>query len=396
MGKLNAARFRQKKRRAAPGASPGTLSLPLAAARPAIRVMSYRGEKLQERAISAVSDLTPFLEEPDAVTWVDVQGVGDESLLRELAALFRIHRLALEDVVHSPQRPKTEMYEQHQLIIARMVTLRSAEDMEAAQLSIFLGRNYVLTFREEAPDCLDPVRARIRHSGGLHRKLGADYLCYSILDAILDHYFPILEAYGEHLEELEDRVVTAPTRRTLQEVRTAKRELLDLRRVIWPQRDMLSQIIRDESRFIGKDVRVFLRDCHDHAVQVMDMVESFREITAGLHDVYLSSIGNRTNEIMKVLTIISTFFIPLTFIAGVYGMNFDPAASPWSMPELRSPWGYVGVIAIMLAISALLAVFFWRKGWIFQRDAALPEHEPMEEKHQQHNGDKPPHSNVTS
>jgi magnesium transporter len=368
MPRVSIRKLGQKKRHAAPGASPGTLNLGAAAGSPTIHVMSYTADRLDERDVCAVADLKPYLDKQQTVTWIDVRGLGNEATLRELAALFNIHPLALEDIVHSPQRPKTEPYEQHHFIIARMVTLRSADDMEAAQLSIFLGRNYVLTFQEELQDSLDPIRARIRRAAGLHRKLGADYLCYSILDAVVDNYFPVLEAYGEYLEELEDRTVATPARRTLHEIHTAKRELLDLRRVIWPQRDTINQLIRDESPLISKDVRVFLRDCYDHAVQVMDMVETYREITSGLHDVYLSSIANRTNEIMKVLTIISTFFIPLTFLAGLYGMNFDTNASPYSMPELRYAYGYPLLLLAMLLIACLLAVFFWRKGWLFNKE----------------------------
>jgi len=375
MPRVSIRRLDQKKRRAAPGSSPGTLNLAPATAKPTIQIMSYTADRLEDRAVAAVGELKPYLDNQQTVTWVDVRGVGDEATLRELGALFNIHPLALEDIVHTPQRPKTDQYEQHHFIIARMVTLRSADDMEASQVSIFLGRNYVLTLQEEPQDCLDPIRTRIRRGGGLHRKLGADYLCYTILDAIVDNYFPVLEAYGEYLEELEDRTVTTPARRTLRDIHIAKRELLDLRRIIWPQRDTINQLIRDESPLISKEVRVFLRDCYDHAIQVMDMVETYRELTSGLHDVYLSSIGNRTNEIMKVLTIISTFFIPLTFLAGLYGMNFDTNASPWSMPELKNPYGYPLLLLAMLIIAGVLAVFFWRRGWIFgkeTRDAEPP------------------------
>ncbi len=332
MAHLTIRKLHHRKKRTSPGASPGTLILTPSARKPAIRVMSYSPEAFDEREIADPKELEAYVTRADRITWIDVRGLGDEQIVRELGRIFRIHPLALEAAVHTPQRPKSEDDEHHQFIIARMVMLRGSNDMEAGQLSMFLGSNYVLTFQDESADCLDPVRERLRKAGGIHRRSGADYLCYSIIDAIVDHYFPVLEAYGEYLEQLEDRTVVHPTRRTLGEIHTAKRELLDLRRVIWPQRDTINQLIRSESPLISKEVHVFLRDCYDHAIQVMDMVETYRELTSGLHDVYLSSIGNRTNEIMKVLTIISTIFIPLTFIDGVYGMTFDPDASPWNMP----------------------------------------------------------------
>jgi magnesium transporter len=364
MSRVKIKKLRQKKRHAAPGASPGTLVM-VPGARPTIHVISYDAEHLEERVVEKPSELKHYLDHKSKVTWIDVRGLGDEGSLRELARMFNIHPLALEDVVHSPQRPKTEQYEDHQFVIARMVMLRSKEDMEAEQVSIFLGRNYVLTFQEDTPDCFDPVRERLRRRSGIHRRSGADYLCYSILDAIVDNYFPVLEAYGEYLEELEEQTVTKPVTQTLAHIHAAKRELLDLRRVLWPQRDTINQLIRDESEFISQGVRVFLRDCYDHAVQVMDMVETYREVMSGLHDVYLSSIGNRTNEIMKVLTIISTIFIPLTFIAGVYGMNFHTDKSPWNMPELDWYYGYPVTMFVMLMIGLSLLFYFYRKGWIF-------------------------------
>ncbi|HYG74093.1 MAG TPA: magnesium/cobalt transporter CorA [Planctomycetota bacterium] len=364
----------RKKKRTAPGASPGTLALPEGAKRPTIHLFSYSGDFLEERDIASVADLQAPLKNTALTHWIEVRGLGDERMLRELAELFQIHPLTLEDVVHVPQRPKTEIFQEHQFIIARMVAMKSKEDIEAEQVSIFLGRKYVLTIREDGEDCLNPVRERLRRKGGIHRKAGADYLCYSIIDAIVDNYFPVLENYGEYLEQLEQETVAQPARQTLGFIHTAKRELLDLRRILWPQRDTVNQLIRDESPFISAQVRVYLRDCYDHAVQVMDMVETYREITSGLHDVYLSSIGNRTNEIMKVLTIISTIFIPLTFIAGVYGMNFDPETSPWNMPELKARYGYPVTMLVMFLIGMSLLYFFWNKGWIFAGAPPEPRH----------------------
>jgi magnesium transporter len=365
---MNIKKLHRKKHTVPLGASPGTLVLPGNATKPRIRVMAYSADELEERWVDKPADLKKYLATPGLVTWIDVRGVGDEDTLRSLAGIFNIHPLALEDVVHQPQRPKTEEFDHHLFIVARMVMLRSATDMEAEQVSLFLGPNYVLTFQEDTPDCFDPVRERLRKKG-VHRRSGADYLCYSLIDAIVDHYFPVLETYGEYLETLESNVVLHPVKSTLTHIHTAKRELMDLRRVLWPQRESINQLIRSECPLISKEVRLFLRDCYDHSVQVMDMVENYREITSGLHDVYLSSIGNRTNEIMKVLTIISTIFIPLTFIAGVYGMNFSHEDSPYNMPELHAQYGYPATMLVMALIGVALLFYFWHKGWIFASEA---------------------------
>jgi magnesium transporter len=374
MKRMRFRKLHRKKHATPPGASPGTLVVPSGATKPRIRIMAYNAEDLEERWIDKPGELKKYINHPTHVTWIEVRGVGDEALLRSIAELFNIHPLALEDVVNQPQRPKTEDYDQHMFVIMRMVMLRSATDMEAQQVSMFLGKNYVLTFLEDSPDCFDPVRDRLRKKG-VHRRSGADYLCYSLVDAIIDHYFPVLESYGEYLESLEETTVAHPTPATLQHIHIAKRELIDLRRVLWPQREAINQLVRSECPLISKEVTVFLRDCYDHSIQVMDMVENYREITSGLHDVYLSSIGNRTNEIMKVLTIISTIFIPLTFIAGVYGMNFDPDYSPYNMPELRARYGYPAAMLVMTLIAIALIFYFWHKGWIFSNHNRMPVHD---------------------
>jgi magnesium transporter len=271
----------------------------------------------------------------------------------------------LEDIVNVPQRPKVEDYENQLVIITHMVLLKeNSGGFWNEQVSFVLGRHYLLTVQEEpSRDCFQPVRERIRFSKGTIRKQNADYLVYTLIDSIIDGFFPVLEAYGEQIEELEDEVVVNPTRRTIKKIYQIRRELLALRRAIWPQRDAINTLIRDGSDLISPEVRVYLRDCYDHAVQVMDMVETYRELTSGLMDIYLSSVGNKMNEIMKLLTVISTIFIPLTFIAGVYGMNFNTEKSPLNMPELNWYWGYPVCLALMLAISIGLVFFFWRRGW---------------------------------
>jgi magnesium transporter len=296
---------------------------------------------------------------------VDVLGLGSEEILRRLGKVFKLHPLVLEDIVNVPQRPKVEDYENQLVIISQMVLVKeNGTGFWVEQVSLVLGKHYLLTVQEEpSRDCFQPVRDRIRAGKGSIRKQGPDYLAYTLIDAIIDGFFPVLEAYGERIEELEDEVVTKPTRRTIEKIYQIRRELLALRRAIWPQRDAINSIIRDGSDLISPEVRVYLRDCYDHAVQVMDMVETYRELTSGLMDIYLSSVGNRMNEIMKLLTVISSIFIPLTFIAGVYGMNFNTEKSPLNMPELNWYWGYPACLGLMAAIAIGLIFFFWRRGW---------------------------------
>jgi magnesium transporter len=233
------------------------------------------------------------------------------------------------------------------------------------QVSLILGKSYLLTVQEEPEhDCFEGVRSRIEKNKGIIRKQGADYLAYAVLDAIIDGFFPVLELYGERIQELEEEVIVKPNPQTLQNIYQIRRELLQLRRAIWPQRDAINSLIRDGSDLISEEVRIYLRDCYDHTVQVMDMVETYRELASGLMDVYLSAVSNKMNEIMKVLTVVSTIFIPLTFVAGIYGMNFNTEKSPYNMPELNSYWGYPMCLAGMGAIALGLLFFFWQRGWL--------------------------------
>ena len=300
-----------------------------------------------------------------SVSWVDMLGLGNKETWRQMGEVFNLHVMAQEDVVNVPQRPKVVDYEEHLLIIAWMVMIKpNSENFHKEQVSFILGKHYLLTVQEEPDyDCFDPVRDRIRKGQGIIRKHGADYLAYTLLDSIIDGFFPVLEVYGERIEELEDEVVVRPTRKTLEKIYKIRRELLTLRRAIWPQRDAINMLIRDSSDLISPEVRIYLRDCYDHTVQVMDMVETYRELSSGLMDVYLSSVGNKMNEIMKLLTVISSIFIPLTFVAGVYGMNFNTEKSPWNMPELNWYFGYPLCWGLMIAIACTLVYFFWRRGW---------------------------------
>ncbi|WP_367185814.1 magnesium/cobalt transporter CorA [Thermoleptolyngbya sp. C42_A2020_037] len=347
-----------------PGALPGTLTIEDDAPPPVITLIDYCEDSATRIPINEPEEAIPYLD-ADSVSWVDVKGLGSEDVLKRLGNIFNLHPLVLEDIVNVPQRPKVEEYGDQLLLITRMVTLKdSGRGFFTEQVSFILGKNYLLTVQEEPEyDSFGPVRERIRLGKGTIRSRGADYLAYCLLDSIVDGFFPVLETYGEELEELEDEVVAKPVRTTLEKIHTIKRELLNLRRSIWPMRDAISALIRDGEDLLQDEARMYLRDCYDHAVQVLDMVETYREVASSLMDVYVSSVGNRMNELMKQLTLISSIFIPLTFIAGVYGMNFNPDASPWNMPELNWYWGYPLCWAVMLLTSAGLLFYFWKRGW---------------------------------
>jgi magnesium transporter len=351
-------------RRAPRGAPPGTLVADPAARRPDVYVIRYGPDEIAEQPVDSIAALRERMGSAP-VTWVDVRGLGDLGLIQEIGNLFNLHSLALEDVVNVHQRPKAEEYEDHLFIVTRMHV--EERPPESEQISLFLGKNYVLTFQERAGDCFEPVRERIRKRRGRIRASGADYLAYALLDAVIDAYFPVLERFGETVEVLEELVTSRPGENLVSEIHKVKRDLLASRRAVWPMREMINQLIRDETPLVTDHTRIFLRDCYDHTVQLMDMIETYREIASSLVDIHLSSLSKRMNEIMKVLTIIATIFIPLGFIAGVYGMNFDPEASPWNMPELGWYLGYPFALGLMGLVAAGLVFYFWREGWIGRR-----------------------------
>jgi magnesium transporter len=290
-----------------------------------------------------------------------------------LADTFELHPIMLDEVLDIPHRPTVSLYGDQVLVVMQMV--RPAPEgygLLTQQVSLICQPDRLITFQEDSSwDCFEPVRDRIRRNLGPIRQAGIPFLAYSLIDSIIDSFFPVLEVYGEHLAALETEAVSTPTRQTLQKIHTLRREMLMLRRSLWPQRAVLNNLIRDGSTFLGPEVRLYLQDSYDHLIQVVDMMETYREVASSLMDMYLSSVSNRMNEVMKLLTVISTIFIPLTFIAGVYGMNFDPAASPWNMPELTSRWGYPACLGGMAAIATGLILFFWRQGW-FENFAEPP------------------------
>jgi magnesium transporter len=339
--------------------SPGVPVLTGEALPPRIHVMKYNADSIQESDPAGARECLALLS-PGTVAWIDVQGLADLDLLKTLGEALGLHPLALEDVVSLGQRPKAEDYDSHMFIIARMP--EAGESVTTDQTSIFLLKDALITFQEHYGDCLGPVRDRLRKGKGQMRRSGPDYLAYAILDAVIDGYFPILESFGEKLEDLEAEIVERPTRSSLERIHDVKRDLLTLRRAIWPLRDAVNALIREESELVAAPTRLYLRDCYDHAVQILDMVETYRELAASLMDIYISSLSQKLNEVMKVLTIIATIFIPLTFVAGVYGMNFK-----W-MPELDWRYGYPVILALMAVMAVAMLWYFMRKGWLGRED----------------------------
>jgi len=345
-----------RRRTPPPGSVPGALNIAPDSPPPRMHVFDYTAEHYEESDITSLADMARFTN-PDSVTWLDVQGLGNEKLLHEIGDLFGLHPLLLADIVNVGQRPKVEAYEGMLLIITRMVSVTPEGELEREQVSMVLGPDYVLTFQEQYGDILDPVRARIRN-GALVRRMKSDYLAYAIVDTVVDGFYPVLDWVGDVLDRLEDEVIGRPQPTTVERIHEIRRELITLRRAIWPQRDAVSLLIRDSGDMVSDAVKLYLRDTHDHAFQVADVVESYREIAGGLMEFYLSSIGQRTNEIMRALTVMSSIFIPLTFVAGIYGMNFD------NMPELHHPLGYFILLGVMFAMAVAMLIFFFRLGWI--------------------------------
>jgi magnesium transporter len=361
-----------------PGTPPGTLDLEADDPPPEMVLIDYREGMATRLKLTTPEECAPYLD-THSVSWLDILGLGNQDTWERMAKVFNLHPIALEDVVNVPQRPKVVEYDDQLIIIAWMVTLKPGEDpLHKEQVSLILGKNYLLTVQEEAEyDCLQPVRDRIRYNQGIIRKQGADYLAYAILDAIIDGFFPVLEEYGDILEDLEDQVVFNPVPKDLAKIYRIRRDLFTLRRAIWAQREAINMLIRDGSNLISPEVRVYLRDCYDHTILVRDMVETYRELSSDLMGIYMSSMSNKMNEIMKLLTVISTIFIPLTFVAGVYGMNFNPDASPLNMPELNWYWGYPVCLGLMFLIALALFFFFWRRGWFNSFSPSQDEELPM-------------------
>jgi magnesium transporter len=342
-----------------PGAPPGTLvhEGPKKVEKVRISLVEY-GEHLVEKEVARPSDLLPFAPAP-TVSWVNVEGLHEVELVRELGEKLSIHPLVLEDIVSTGQRPKVEEHEGYLYIVLPMLSIDADTGVvEDEQLSLILGPSWVLMFQERPGDDFDPVRERIRAAGSRIRGRGADYLAYALLDSVVDHYFVVLEALGTIAERTEIEVLEDPTTQTMHRLHSLKREMLMVRRAVWPTREMLNTLIRTECPLISEPTTVYLRDVYDHAIRIIDTVEVLRDLVSGLIDLYLSSVSNRLNEVVKALTVMAGIFIPLTFIVGVYGMNFD------FMPELEVWWAYPVLWVVMLGLAGGMIWSFRRRGWI--------------------------------
>lgn len=342
------------------GAPPGTLQYVgnKEAVQTRISIMDYYQKDFNEKEVQNIEDCFPFKSTP-TVTWLNIDGLHDVQIIESIGKFYDIHPLVLEDILNTNQRPKLEEYDNYLFFVVRMLAFNASEKkIVSEQVSLVLGENFVISFQELEGDVLEPLRERIRAGKGRIRDLGTDYLTYAILDVLIDNYFIILEKIGEKIEDFEEELMFEPKQNLLQDIYSLKRELLFLRRSVWPLREAVSAIEKTESKLIGRKTRPFLRDLYDHAIQVIDTVETSRDLVAGMLDLYLSSMSNKMNEVMKVLTIIATIFIPLTFIAGIYGMNFN------YMPELAWHWGYFAVWGIMVVVAIIMIIYFRRKKWL--------------------------------
>ncbi len=322
-----------------------------------ITLFDYDTERYAEKAIKTIEECVPFKDQK-SITWINVDGLKETALIAKLDHLFGVHPLVLEDIVNTDQRPKMEDYGEYIYVVLKMLYLDpQTQDIISEQLSLIIGTNYVLSFQEKEGDYFDNIRGRIRNNKGRVRKMGADYLAYVLLDTIVDNYFLVLEKIERDIAQVEDRLMgTTGIHST--DLHHLKRELISLRKQISPVRELVNAMQRADSKIIKKETEIYWRDLHDHIISVMDAIESFRDILSGLHDIYLSSINTKMNEIMKVLTVISTIFMPLTFIAGVYGMNFK------YMPELEWESGYYEILTAMLVVALLMVLYFKRKKWL--------------------------------
>jgi len=323
-----------------------------------ITIIDYDQKDFQEKEVDNIEDCFPFKDKP-TVTWINIDGLQEVGVIEKIGSHFGIHPLVLEDIVHTGQRPKVDDLGDYVFLVLKMLYHDENEDeVVGEQVSLIIGANYVISFQEREGDVFNPIRERIKNAKGRIRKAGADYLAYALVDAIVDHYFAILEELGERIESMEEELVTNPTPETLQMIHKLKRNLIFCRKSVWPLRETVSGLERGESPLITESTGIYLRNVYDHTIQVIDTIETYRDMVSGMLDIYLSSLSNRMNEVMKLLTIIATIFIPLTFIAGIYGMNFK------FMPELEWHWGYPVALIVMLIVVGFMVMYFRRKRWL--------------------------------
>lgn len=345
-----------------PGTAPGTLRDEAGIAGMHLRMVDYSPQHIHVYDDITAAECEAYIQR-DSVSWLHVAGQPNASVLADIGRIFNLHVLALEDVLNSGQRPKLEPFADQLFIVMNMPTMRD-NNVVIEQISFFLGKGFLLSFCSADIEPFNMILKRLEDGASRIRARGNDFLLYSLLDVVIDNGFPVLENFGVQLENVEDSILDKASANTLETIHILKRELILLRRTLWPQRDVINQLLRDDHPLINDDSLVYLRDCYDHTIQIMDLLETYRDMTGSMLDVYLSSVSNRMNDVMRVLTVISTIFIPLTFIAGVYGMNFDRHAGPWNMPELGWAFGYPMVLGGMLCISAGLLFLFRRKGWL--------------------------------
>lgn len=354
--------FKPFRRASRPGAVPGTIRPELDAPTPVIDYFAFDEQHVQRAKAVTVEDVAQARGSA-RVVWVNVSGLGDADVVRSIGHTFGLHELALEDVVNVHQRAKVEEFEHYLFVVARMVK-NSQERLESEQVSLFIGSNFIVTFQEHVGDCFNGIRNRLRSPESPLRSRGPDFLAYALLDAIIDAYFAPIEAFGDALERIENRLELHSTPELVGQLHQIRSDLLLVRRSIWPQREAISSLLREDNRLISRETRLFLRDVYDHTVQLVDVTETYREICADLRELHYAQISQRTNEVVKVLTILSTIFMPLSFITGLYGMNFDTSASPYNMPELHARYGYPSALAVMAATGLLLLFVFHRRGWL--------------------------------
>lgn len=349
-----------KKRSAKKGLSPGSLvhigEQKLEKTR--ISVFDYTRDKLEYEEFKSIEKVFKF-KNSDSMCWINIDGLHDTDLIHKLGQHFDIHPLIQEDILNTDHRPKIEEFREYIFIVLKILNYKGHDkEIHTEQLSIVLGKNFVITFQERTGDVFDPIRERLKNPESRIRINGTDFLAYALLDAVIDNYFSILEDFGQHIEDIEEELMDNPNIETLKYIHLLRRELVILRKSIWPLRELVNTIERSESSLITKDTKLFLRDLYDHVIQIIDTIENYREMASGMLDIYLSSASNRMNEIMKILTIMASIFIPLTFITGIYGMNFE------NMPELHSKWGYPAALTLMFAIAVFMIIYFKRKKWL--------------------------------
>jgi len=323
-----------------------------------ISVIDYSIGKYDEKEIGKVEECFSLKRKP-SISWINVDGLHEIDVIEKLGKCFDIHPLVLEDILNTDQRPKMEDFEKYIFLVLKMLyTDEKTQEIHSEQVSLILGNNFVISFQEAIGDVFDPVRERIKGAKGRIRKMGADYLAYALIDAIVDNYYVILEKVGEKIESMQEDIISNPNPETLQHIYKLKRDMIYLRKTVWPLREVINGLLREESKLVKKSTHIYLRDLYDHTIQVIDTIETYRDMISGMLDIYMSSISNKMNEVMKVLTIFAAIFIPLTFIAGVYGMNFQ------NMPELSIPWAYPAIWVVIIIVGISLLGYFRHKKWI--------------------------------